>query len=245
MLPPPNNPTLDELTLQKCVDGELSEVERHSLLTKLNQAHSLDHWRNLALSFVENQVLSKAFESEGTQPVPLSKAASHKPIWHRQVQPWVAVAASLMVGALMGVGGHFWLRTDEPFTDQNLAQSEQPAQSLDSAATDTIFPQSTPHGPHSRPNIGGPGSSVPVMNVNLGRRGGSTGRISVPVYSPEHLHPIPPVGPLTNIPEDVQRMLEADGYVLDREHHWCRRQLEDGREVLIPTETVRVQRGMK
>lgn len=237
------NTSLDELTLQKCVDGELSNAERAKLLTTLNESRSVDHWRTLALTFIENQVLAKAFEMPGESSVqPANSTPASKSVWHRQVRPSFAVAASLLMGMTVGIGGHFWLRSDDSAGQQLASTTPDSVNSAGAAEISAASTSKLPTKSVQAPSIGGPGSTVPVMNVNLGRGSSSGGRISVPVYSPEQLQTLPHVGQLTNIPEDVQQMLEKEGYILDRDYHWCRTRLEDGREVLVPAEFVRVRR---
>lgn len=230
----------DELTLQKCADGELTDAERAALLANLHKAESIDHWRTLALTFVENQVFSKAFEApitgippEELPPRPLP------PIMKRQIQPWVSVAASLLVGALMGVGGHFWLRDNDDAGSQlamtqadSSRKSETVSQSPASAKPESAF-SSAPVRLASDGNM-----PSPVMNVKVGAGRSGDQALTVPVYSPEQWHSVSKPSNLTNIPEDVQRMLESEGYQLERKRSWYRARLEDGREVMVPAETV-------
>ena len=49
---------LDERTLQRCLDGELSEDEQHLLLRQLDR--SPDGWRVVALAFFEHQLWTQA-----------------------------------------------------------------------------------------------------------------------------------------------------------------------------------------
>ncbi|WP_437193586.1 hypothetical protein [Planctomicrobium sp. SH527] len=247
----------DELTLQKCADGELSDAERAALLANLHHAESIDHWRTLALTFVENQVFAKAFETplaanppEELPPRPLP------PVMKRQLQPWVSVAASLLVGALMGVGGHFWLR-DSSDAGSQLAEtrfdaSKSPLNSeagfSPSSVASVVHPPensiaSPKAGQFSPPvRLASDGNMPsPVMNVKVGAGHSGDQALTVPVYSPEQWHSVPNAGNLTNIPEDVQRMLESEGYQLERKRYWYRARLKDGREVMVPAEKVIVR----
>ncbi|SFJ62948.1 anti-sigma factor [Planctomicrobium piriforme] len=247
--------SLNELLLQKCVDGELTEAERTALLKELHSSGSLDRWRTLALSFVENQVLAKAFEPAPQEiALPTPARAQPLPMWRRQIRPWVSVAASLMVGTMMGIGAHFVLKTDSnPNAPGGLAATSSPTSSPiprpnnEPIRSNLVRNSNAPSASLVNPRVGSGGSSVtPVMNVNLGGSAGSGNQpMSVPVYSPEQWQSIPQSGTLTAIPEDVQRMLEAEGYTLDRERQWYRAPLEDGREILVPAETVRVRRTVQ
>jgi len=230
----------NELTLQKCVDGELSPAERVALLNRLDASGSLDQWRTLALSFVENQVLAKAFQEELTPPTALPLTGAKKTsVWRRQVRPWASAAASLLVGALVGVGGHFYLR-ESPSPNSNFATSPMENSLIGNpilADAETLSPPVEPISPH----IAGT-RYVPVMNVNMGGKSSSSGRgISVPVYCQDHLKTLPANGSMTNMSEEVQKILEEEGYQLDRELHWYRVKMHDGREALVPGEYVRVR----
>ena len=43
------------------------------------------------------------------------------------------------------------------------------------------------------------------------------------------------------VPEEIQKLLDEQGLTLERQRSWYRARLKDGREVLVPTETVRVR----
>ncbi len=240
----------DELMLQKCVDGELSPAERAAFLRKLEERRSLDQWRTLALSFVENQILEKAFDlPPRTQDIPKVLPAKSPAVGRRQIQPWMSVAASLMVGAIVGVGGHFWLRDQAPNlpmqAQANPTGTSTPVEMVSNSGNSAPIIAQSPRSQEgsSGPRVGGStgGAPVPVMNVNLGGHSNASEPVQVPVYSPEQWKALQRNGKLTNIPEDVQRTLESEGYILDRNHHWYRARLDDGREILVPVETVRVR----
>jgi hypothetical protein len=69
--------------------------------------------------------------------------------------------------------------------------------------------------------------------------------VTVPVYSPEQWGSLPEARTPIVIPDEVQRQLREQGYELDHQRQWFRAPLNDGREILVPTETVRVRSNVQ
>lgn len=232
--------TIDELMLQRCVDGELTERERAELLTQLHEQGSTENWKTLALSFIEHQVFSKVFTEDSASGEMLSfqlarpaspdqtpKEPPAAPVhWmHRRVRPWFSIAASLAAGMLVGVGGHFLMGNGEE-GDASLANR---------AAVSS--PASHPSGQASQ--------NVPMVHVQLTGLGGKTESVAVPVYSPEQWQSYPPIQPSVALPPELHQMLESRGLRLERQHQWYRARLQDGREVLVPTEIMHVRNAVQ
>lgn len=100
-------------TLDRMVDGELSETEQHALLSRLDETH--DGWRQLALSFVEARTwgaeLRLLTEPSGDTARLEVKAASRKsgdprsPGWLTVVlTASVMLVAGLLAGIEIGTG---------------------------------------------------------------------------------------------------------------------------------------------
>lgn len=248
--------TIDELLLQRCVDGELTDHERADLLSKLHAQGSIENWKSLALSFVEHQVFSKVFADDSdsgkivsfqlAKPAPprlKGDSAAPVPWWHRRVRPWVSIAASLLVGMLAGLGGHFMLEMEEG-APADIAMTKAPE--FQQLANLTPPAGTAIAASHPSTTSGEPGTHTPVMNVHLtglGNRGASP--VAVPVYAPEHWQAMQLRHPPTMVPEDVQRMLEAQGMIVDHQRYWYRAPLKDGREILVPTETMHVRHAIQ
>ena len=61
------NQELDELRLQRFVDGVLSDAERSDFLARLEGRP--DHWREVALAFIEEQIWADVVRSpEAAEP---------------------------------------------------------------------------------------------------------------------------------------------------------------------------------
>ena len=116
---------IDESTrvgICKLVDGELSQIDRASLLRKLEC--SKDGWRVLALAFVENQVFQEAscqfFERPESVVVPSGKEESKKvqsTSWsYRSIWVIAGLIFGFLVGAVM-----FNPSTERPVVPEQLA----------------------------------------------------------------------------------------------------------------------------
>lgn len=107
------NSTVTDLKLQRWVDGNISRDEERELLADCD-CHP-GQWRRVALAFIEERAMSREFAAEfgaevrqrtkaATKAIaePKSPTASASWLASRPVQQWCAVAASLLVGLLIG-----------------------------------------------------------------------------------------------------------------------------------------------
>jgi hypothetical protein len=231
---------MKELLIQRCVDGELSDVERAELLQKLDATGSTEAWRTLALSFVEGQILAGSFPDPVGNFSPEGERSSNparRVAWYRrQIHPLVSVAAALCVGFITGIIGH--VEQEGPTSNISNA-SARVAASPAGARTIAVSPVAAR-------NPSRAGQPVPVMNVNLTGMGKQAHEpVTVPVYSPEQWGSLPEARTPIVIPDEVQRQLREQGYELDHQRQWFRAPLNDGREILVPTETVRVRSNVQ
>jgi len=251
--------TIDELELQRCVDGELTDHERSELLTRLHQQGSTESWKNLALSFIEHQVFSKVFSEDAgadelksfqlarpaSPMIETSRQTYAAPHWmHRQVRPWFSIAASLLVGMIVGVGGHFMMDTEND-SNQNLTVLDPRLPPQLSKAESWL-----PAGPVGLTRHLPQTAQPPAMNVHLtGMENQSERAVPVPVYSLEQWQSIQnqqmQSRATTAVPESVLQSLGSQGMTVDHQRHWYRAKLNDGREILIPTETMRIRHSIQ
>lgn len=248
--------TIDELMLQRCVDGELTDLERAELLTQLHEQGSAENWKTLALSFIEHQVFSKVFTEDSASGEMLSfhlarpatpgqtpKEAPATPVhWlHRRVRPWFSIAASLAAGMLVGVGGYFIMDKGDEGTASlaNVATVSSPSSTQLQYEGETAGEAAGTH-------AGQPPQHVPMVHVQLtGLGGGTTESVAIPVFSPDQWQAYPPIQPSVALPPELHQMLESRGLRLERQHQWYRARLHDGREVLVPTEIMHVRNAVQ
>lgn len=96
---------IDEMELQRLLDGRLSESERSVFLECVDEQP--EQWRRVALAFVEEQVLRTELSGLQVDDLPLPKKTT-KPLstWTLQARNLLAYAAvallALVVGGLLG-----------------------------------------------------------------------------------------------------------------------------------------------
>lgn len=211
-----------ELMLQRCVDGELSAAQRAQFL---NEIERRGDWRKLALGFVENQVLAESFR-DGPAPVPAARRRS----WRRAPGPLTSVAAALCIGILSGFLAHAWNRSLRgPGAGPMVAQSSAPTDQSDREPRTAMAPAPPLH-------------ATPMMNVNLfGLREGQSQPMNIPVYTSEQWRSMPELEQSFVLTDEMRRELEAQGFIVEKERRWYRAPLKDGREILVPTEKVKLR----
>lgn len=93
----------DEILIQRCVDNECSDVERRQLMARLDEIP--DGWKNLACTYIEEQLFAAACATESNGPVgeedvgcTIAPAKQH---WF--YRPLTSIALSACVVLLLGV----------------------------------------------------------------------------------------------------------------------------------------------
>lgn len=229
--------------IRKCADGELTSEECAGLLRAMDQSATREEWRHLALTFIENQELARAFAARDIPAPPAPRPApeqTQKVHWsRRQMGPLASIAAALCVGVLSGLAGYTWWNSPEGLGPVAGTGSTSPAANPAAATPQRGSPRYVA-GP-----VPGRGGPAPVMNVRLAADGDPRGTpLDLPVYSEEHW-PMVSGAEREALPSDLQQLLESRGLTLDREQQWYRARLDDGQEILVPTETVRVRHAMQ
>jgi anti-sigma factor RsiW len=124
---------LDELTLQRCIDGELSEAEQQALLRQLERNPA--GWREVALGFMEHQLWSVAghdWVHEPAAPQVSPREATPARTHAGWLRNTALMASTLLAIGLGYVGGNrsFW---SSPSTPPVVQGSSHPGQSLGAA----------------------------------------------------------------------------------------------------------------
>lgn len=112
-----------DLQIQMLADGELGHDERSELLKSME--HHPQRWQQLALAFVDNQVVQEAIRQPAiTEPIHTNlrrdSASSVKRQRGRFIRGWLAMAVCLSIGLLSGM----WIPGDESNTTQPGAMSQ-------------------------------------------------------------------------------------------------------------------------
>lgn len=105
-----------ELQLQQLVDGSLSHSERSNLLLSLGNDSPV--WRDLALAFVQKQILDESLGKPGamvtTEPGKVALRKNHAPL--SRGWTYLAIVASLLLG--LWLGSFFESSNQSPLANQ-------------------------------------------------------------------------------------------------------------------------------
>jgi hypothetical protein len=201
---------VNELEIQRCVDGELSDDQQRALLTRLEGTP--DGWRLLALAFVEYQVWGEGCRAVvGAIPAQTSLCA-RGPV--RSTARWLAAAAAVVIA--VGVGFTAGQRWGSGPMGPLVAGAG--AATGDSARAERPAPE-------------------PVMNLEFVRDGDSTPEMTIPVFDRQDLGAEywdePDI-----VPADVRQALFRRGYDVRQQREFVSIPLSDGRQIAVPVDTV-------
>ena len=219
----PNHEITDAI-IDRMVDGELDEKEQRELLIACDQ--SPEHWREMALAYVESQtwrdefsVLSKAAceeDEEEERPILQLANSPARLATPARITPWrvLNVAAMLFLSLTVGYSlGTFEFPATKP-SSSNIAVSPK---------TNTT------------PN---PAEQVVVWVPN--QKGDGLNPMSVPVQSVGNLDS-QQLAKQNQMSSEVLQALESKGHDVTRERTWHPVQLQDGRGAFVPTDNLNVQ----
>lgn len=221
--------SVSELDIQRCVDGELSDEDRSQLLSRLEEHET--GWRDLALAYVENQVIAQACREVSrpaatTRPLPIPVGSRPTAGRKRFAPPaWSVTAAAAIVGLALGLLAGYRPAPDDAGTDgaAEIADTQGAAEHQDSIdqGLDEVVPQ-------------------PVMNMEFADASGDASHWTLPVYDADEVD--------QNywqaqdvLPEEVRQNLARRGYHLDHNREFYSVPLDDGREIAVPVDTVQVR----
>ena len=214
---------MDELAIQRLVDGRLSLAQIQQVLRNA-EANPL-HWQQIATAFLEEQLWQQSLSKEPAANVKTPATQIYRAV-PAPVYRWLplALAASLLLAVSLAY--FWWGRFGRPFENQQVTHS---APAPDIAVNDPLAnneqrvqPVSfqTPYSIGIRNNDRY--ESVPVLPQSVAQELG---------YQPTKSH----------IPAEVQSKLRREGYQLDSRLHYLKGSTGDGREIIVPVESVRMQ----
>lgn len=238
-----------ELFIQRCVDGELSEEQHHDLIRHLDNLQTHSGWRLLAIAFMEEQIFACVFRD---QPQPTSRLADTEKLEHHQPQlqtskpdkrdslRYSGLMVTTALGLLLGLsfnGIQFAPREGQVAVEEMSAiptssdTETQPVRNSQ-AFSETLLPSQTSRTPQNR-------AQTPIRVVNESYPYPNDlilpGMESLEVPATEMFYDEP------MLPPEVRRHLESLGYAIERRARAYRVPLENGREVIVPSETIRVR----
>jgi len=218
---------INELELQRCVDGELPPLERRALLKRIDAVQ--DGWKSLALAFLENQDFNaSAAEFRGGVAVTLVAPAAN--VARQRRRSWTSVAQALALAA--SVAAAFWLGTRTgrpaphgPAADAPLIANQPAAESSHRTFADD--------GAQVSP-VGSPGRAIPTAVLKLPLTGSDSEDLSIPVYDRKALEEGPEIALWPSF--DEASSLAQEGYRVTSERNVLSIPLESGDTVFVPIE---------
>jgi hypothetical protein len=219
---------IDERRLQRLVDGEMSPRERREFLEKLDAPP--DAWRSVALAFVEDRVFSR--EIAGVYENAPAEASRSRPTPARGARQSYAVTAACAALALCA--GFLWGRSTPPSpaaTDAGRASVQPHAGKTPNEAV----PQD------QAPVRPVPDNSIPQHRVQFVVGEGDAAQvIEVPAYTEDELRALaaPTKGEIAV--QLANQQLRRLGYRLEPQTQFLTGTLKDGRELMLPVQTMTV-----
>ena len=258
---------LDELTLQRLVDGELSHDHVRQLLAEAEFGDDTANWKKIALAFAENQMFERAIDqnestfSNSSMAVELPKrpATGHTQTTAQPIRGsrstgsswWSALlAASLLLAATV----FYQVSNVSPKIDDGSVVQSSP-----SVASPTAVPNARSIESFDRTTLASyePDHQLKAKDID----GASLGKhnSSIPLYDIGRLNPeqlsnlrgddraareamFSRVLPQSFSPEVLQQLQQSGGMV-DQNLEFISGRLDDGRSYLIPYRTIRFLSG--
>jgi hypothetical protein len=212
---------IDEIRLQRLVDGALEDGERRDFLAGLDRTPEL--WREVALALVEDQI----FCSELGVPRETrdrTGVTTAQPTSSVSRAGMLAVALSLL--AFFGVG-YFWgqWRVESPVPAElprvaNVSETES-----DTAEAELTDDESW--------------AQEAAYRLQLAELDG--GMVELPVYERSELTDLPWDSAATGRLQQLNEILVERGYRADMRTEYLSGQLDDGRQIFVPWRTVSLE----
>lgn len=252
----------DPYQLQRLVDGELDPEQIQQILAEAQATPQ--QWEDIAVSFVENQLWERAFDSqepgitsEPTSSAMLEKNAGAKslqsgwepgphshPIRPRPNYSWLVMAASLMVAGMMGYMANQIQNRNIPsseIADESSAPKTEPLIARNSPDESTPSPKLTPASLQPAYHLEVPEDNEYLQDVIAA---GPVG--PVPLYrigNAEHLKQLNLQRESFRLPTEVIRRFNGSGYQMQQDIQFISGRLGDGRSFVVPVRTIRFVPG--
>ncbi len=232
---------LDELTRQRCVDGELNEAEQQALLRQLERNPA--GWREVALGFMEHQLWSTAGHDWVHEPAPPQAATDFLDPPPRPDRSWVRntmLAASTLVAVGLGyLGGsqRFWPGESSSASPRTITQQSAPVEQTQLASV--TIPTGSRPAPHPARR-----APTPVMQVQVASDGQGSPPITLPVYDAEELEKYGPWTPPQLSAEVLQR-LKDQGVQVQQEPRFYPVPNTQNRNWVVPVNTIQLRQSVQ
>lgn len=250
---------LDELTLQRLVDSELSHEQVRQLLAEVEFGDDPTKWKTIALAFTENQMFERAIGQDCLAQTAggvstfseLSSVERSKPEVVDHPNSWWA--AALAASLLLAVAVAYQIGTSSPKVDKE--QFVQSSSTVDSPVVEG--PKSIESFDRTTLASYEPDHQLETKNIvsaSMGKHNNSIPLYDIGRLNPEQLANLrgddraareamfSRVLPRSLSPELVQQLQQSGGMV-DQNLEFISGRLDDGRSYLIPYRTIRFLPG--
>ncbi|HZZ72215.1 MAG TPA: hypothetical protein VFE24_08170 [Pirellulales bacterium] len=257
---------ISDEVLDRLVDGELPNDQRHSLLLQFEERPS--EWRRCALAFLEAQVWRKAaaqaVETVARPPVRLPIRAGVAPAkgnvraaFYGALPTYAAVAAAFLLAFGMGM----WWPRSHSRTDQNAVAANSVAENP--AAQNTVAAKPAREVVHAAPAVreSSPGAAEHLPGATEVANDAFTPasaplpaaiRLTMAGQKENEVVELPVIqdaGQLNSIlantppavPAHIQQVLARTGHSIQQQRDYLPVVLEDGRQLVVPVDRVEVQ----
>ena len=224
--------SIDQSLLDRMVDGQLSEPERHALLEELEQTP--DGWRRLALAYVEAGAWAADFgEFVGQKQNQL--AANMAPVSSPARSGGPVVRWAMVVGLLLAVASGFALRGlwgVSPASDHanNTAQSR----------LETEDPLVSSPSPSKLKTVSPTRQETVTLLVNAGASD-ALERIEIPLLDAADVEDEWFFGSHAPIPKQFLEEFQQQGRQVRTGRTFHQLTLGDGRQIVVPIDSIEVQ----
>jgi len=258
------NYQLDELTLQRLVDDELSHEQVRQLLAEVEFGDDPSNWKKIALAFTENQMFERAFclEESALSGGDLSTVSQTNRVVERPkgsrskevTRPNYWWASALAVSLLLAMVAAYQVSTSSPQVgNDQLVHSS----STDDPSVSLVAPKAIESFDRTTLASYEPDHQLETKDINSASIGKHNR--SIPLYDVGRLNSkqledlqgedraareamFSRVLPRTLSPELVQQLQQSGGLV-DQNLEFISGRLDDGRSYVIPYRTIRFLPG--
>ncbi|WP_254507996.1 anti-sigma factor family protein [Anatilimnocola floriformis] len=223
--PKPNAEDIDDVVLDRLVDGELSPAEYRRVLLSLEQQPAA--WRKCAQAFLQAQAWRAEMNS-------VRAAAEIKPVAPPQAEPapqkniagdWLRM---FLVAAASFLAAYFVVQQS-----WKVVERTQPANNVPIAKAPVEPTAPTQAAAHNNQPLG-------KVQLAVNRNGSEEPQMmDVAVYDPETATEIYKSS-RPALPDDLLQALTAEGHRIDRQPRLMPIQLDDGRQMMVPVEGYRI-----
>ena len=232
--------------LDRLVDGELGQHERHQLLASLDDEPGA--WRQCALAFLESQNWRLQLSRFASEPLVAQVTASKRDVGARPISPArqtnfsslgaiFTIAASLLVA--FGIGTRFPSFANDGANGSALVAKQNAARPVGAPESDS--PAQASAASDSQPELVDTATTLPqtLTLQPIGDDGGEP--IELPLIESDADGAIAATARPSALSGSLISQFEKDGFVVDRQQRLWPVDLPDGRRVLVPVEEVDIR----